>query len=122
MAGISNIPIDDVLLVGAVFDDDADATVSKDVTKSSSKVTQMTVTATNAGYLHVWDNRNPTGGTTAMDFTIKCAAGITEAGFPNGLVFEEGCSFMYTTDAGTAAVTSPGTPSDIWISYTKEGI
>jgi hypothetical protein len=101
-----------------VHDTDADTTVEKDVLNGPCTLLGMSVnnnppTDTHA-YISLWDNVNPTIGTTEPDemhrvekkTTDKLNAGYADIPLdePDGLAFANGCSFaVHTANDGTGA-------------------
>ena len=59
-------------------------------------------------YLRVWDNVDPTNGTTDPDWIISVAASSSSTVvIPGGAAFSNGISFSAQRDAGTAGTTAP---------------
>lgn len=99
-----------------VKDTDADNTVEKDVCAGPCRLCHVHVTNPNAAvaYLKIFNNINPTLGTTDPDEIYECAGSGTEGGITDlpinpskGLLFSEGLSYACVTAAGTAGTTSP---------------
>lgn len=113
------------LKFSVVKDDDANATVEKDVMAGPCRVTHIKVKNDNSGtptvvYLKLYDDLNPTVGTTAPDFDFKIPSGV-EFSLPlnggKGIKFVNGLSFACIKEAGTAASaqTAPDTNVDVFL-------
>lgn len=109
---------------GLAFDDDADGTVFKDVDNGPTQLFVIQEESAQAAitYIQLWDDKSPVIGTDAQDFQIPVAAsGNQYINLIYGGYFLNGLSWACTTDKGTTANTSPGTPPDFWV-QTSGGI
>lgn len=108
----ADFALDGDLKATVVKDADADSTVEKDVMSGPCRVTHIKAVHTGAAvvYLKLFDDLDPTLGTTAPDFDFKIPAsgnGAIEFGIPinggAGIPFDNGLSFACINEAGTAA-------------------
>ena len=104
----ADFTLDGDLKASVVQDADADSTIEKDVMSGPCRVTHIKVesAATTAVYLKMFDDLNPTLGTSAPDYDFKIPLNV-EFGIPinggAGIPFANGLSFACINEAGTAA-------------------
>lgn len=118
----ADFTLDGDLKATVVKDADADSTVEKDVMSGPCRVTHIKVnsTATTAVYLKLFDDLDPTLGTTAPDYDFKIPLNV-EFGIPinggEGIPFANGLSFAVINEAGTAAAaqTDPDATVEVYL-------
>lgn len=121
----ADFALDGDLKATVVKDADADSTVEKDVMSSPCRVTHIKVKNDGTGtptavYLKLFDDLDPTLGTTAPDYDFKIPANV-EFGIPinggEGIPFANGLSFACIKEAGTAATTQtdPDTTVEVYL-------
>lgn len=102
-----------------IQDTDADGTVEKDVMGGPCRVTDVQVTNGDAltRYVRLFDDKNPTNGTTDPDYVLFIPSSGVKAvmsyHFPEPLVFDNGLSFAMVTVGGTAGTTGPTLDSTV---------
>lgn len=109
---------------GLLFDDDADATVFKNMDGRPTTLLLAQIQSANAAavYLSIWNKKTPTGGSDGQDYQFPIpASGTKTILFERGAVLSAGCSYMVTTGKGTSASGNPATPPDLWM-VTSGGI
>lgn len=98
-------------------------TVEQDVMAGPCRLIGFIATghASEENYLKLYDNQEPTAGTTAPDyqFPIPNASPIEEI-LPEPLVFENGLSFLASQEEGTPVTVDPSGATCILI--LKEGV
>ncbi len=100
------------------FDDDADATVVTNLDGGPTTLNFLYCdnnALASIVYMHVWNAGNPVIGTDPADHQFPVpASGRQEIIFVNGQC-DVGLSYAVTTDKGTTANTSPGTPPNLYL-------
>ena len=121
MAGAAALQFPDILGVQSYFDDDADATVAKNVGGGPVRLYGVYVSNTAYAvkvYLKIWNHVNPVVGTTPPNIQIPVpVSGVHSAIWKGGLPLSVGLSYAVTTDAGTAGVANPATPPDVYFAF-----
>lgn len=109
-------------------DADADEVVVKDAMQGPCRVTEIQVLGPTSatGYLKLYDDANPTVGTTVPDYvlpvTVAGTAVKTTYTFPDTpLVFRNALSWALVQEAGTAGTTAPASTCTAELAV-KEGI
>lgn len=118
----TSIEFDDHILVK---DTVANATPVKDVMAGPCRVTHIHATngAAAVMYLKLYDNINPSVGTTDPVEIMTLRGSGTEGGvsdFPVDMEFEEGLSFACVTTGGTAGTTDPTSSVIVALTIEKE--
>lgn len=96
-----------------IRDADVDATPELDVMAGPCRVTHIRVgnvdSSTALAYLKLYDDPNPTVGTSIPDYVFELPAGkIVDLSLGSGIPFANGLSFACVTTGGTAGLASPG--------------
>lgn len=91
------------------------ATVAKDIDLGATSILLLHVdAASGTDFLMIWDDANPTAGTTAPDYQIP-----TTADCPihvlSGMAFSNGLTFTVADVGGTACSTNPGADNVIYL-------
>lgn len=94
-----------------IVDTDATATVQSDVTGTSGVIYNIDIdnsgNSDNAAYVKIYDNADPTVGTTHPDLVLKVAISSRRSFvIPEGIAFTN-LSYCCVTNGGTAGTTSP---------------
>jgi hypothetical protein len=116
MAGLAIFQNAKALGVNLAYDDDADATAAKNLDGGATECRCFVVDNTglaNIVYLRMWDHTAPVVGTTAADYQLPVPASKKHVIIVT-TKFDEGLSYVVTTDTGTTANTSPGVPPDLY--------
>lgn len=117
--------------VAVVLDEDADETIteSRDIMKGPCRLYSLDYVHgdANVGYVKLWDNVNPTVGTTDPDFVFMVlASGSGTIPFPVPIIFTNGISWAFIKKVsnvdgpGTSGTTGPTATSTIAATL-KEG-
>jgi len=96
--------------LGMVYDDSQNGVIVSDLDNGPTDLRGLIVFNTNAAteYLHLWDDRGPTLGTTPQDFTLPMASSKhLYVAVVKGGRFRNGLSYACTSDTGTIANTPP---------------
>lgn len=124
MAGTSALQFPDVLGIQSHFDDDADATVAKNI--GGGPVRLYAVLVNNSAYatkvyLKIWNHADPAIGVTEPNIQVPITLSEWQSmEWKGGLPLSIGLSYAVTTDAGLG-VANPATPPDVWFVY-KHGV
>lgn len=105
-----------------IRDADVDATVEKDVSDGPCTLYGARIdNSANAAisYIHMWNNANPTIGTTAPDVVLPVnASDRVTYFFKDGIAFSTSLSYAGKTVGGTAGSTGP--TSDVIVELVME--
>tara|TARA_R110000824_G_scaffold43107_3_gene126503 strand:- start:201 stop:563 length:363 start_codon:yes stop_codon:yes gene_type:complete len=96
-----------------VLDTALSSAVALNVTGASGRWWSIDIDNANAHttYVRLWDNLNPTNGTTDPDWILSVAANTRKVVVvPSGASFLLGVSMAAVQDAGTAGTTAPAAP------------
>ena len=116
MAGLTVLQRPDATDINIAFDDDSDATATKNIDNGPTTLYDVTLKTANAAvsYFSMWDDADPVVGTDGQHFQIPLpATDEVTISFVGGFPFLVGLSWATTTLGGTAAAVSPVTPIDV---------
>jgi hypothetical protein len=116
MAGLAIFQNAKSLGVNLAFDDDADATAAKNLDGGATQCRCFVMdnsALASIVYLRMWDNTAPVVGTTAADYQFPVPASKKRTIIMTA-TFDDGLTYVVTTDTGTTANTDPGAPPDLY--------
>jgi len=126
MAGVSLLQDSRGLGFNSIFDDDADATGTKNADNGPTTLESIfcSSAATAIVYVLLYDAIAPVFGTTAPDYQLHIQIGNSTTQeesweFPGGLEFEHGLSWCAVTTGGTACSGDPSATTDLY--FTTNG-